>query len=165
MWKFTLINLIVGLVIAATLSMLLVLGLRIFIPAPEYPRYDYSKCNNNDLNLRNDCMERFNRDIQAKQATYQEDYKEYSGKIFIASNIVGLVVLLIGILVFAIGWGVNIGIGILLAGAFGITFGYVLGWQGADDGIKFIIGLVVAIIVISGGVVINKMRDSGSISS
>ena len=159
MWKFTIINFLIGGAIALILSVLLVLGLRIFIPPPEYPKYQdqYSVCNKG-LSVDDDCYRRQQEKYQRQVEDYQKISNEYSGKIFIAANIVGLVILLSGIMAFMLGLGTNIGAGIIIAGAFGIGFGYVWGWNGADDKVKFAVGLVVALIVIGGGILVNRMR-------
>lgn len=151
-WKFTIINFLVGGTIAIILSTLIVLGLRIFIPASEYPNYNYTECGDyNDPSYKS-C-------VAEQQKNYQSQVKEYGGKIFIAANIVGLIILILGILVFAMGIGTNIGAGIIISGAFGIFFGYIWGWNGADDKVKFAVGVVVALIVIIGGVFVNRMRE------
>ncbi|MEK7075124.1 MAG: DUF308 domain-containing protein [Patescibacteria group bacterium] len=158
-YSFTLINFIIGIIIAAVLSMLLVLGLRIFIPAPEYPRYDYA-VKNPCLNLNNepDCYQRQREESRVQQEAYEVKEKDYSGRIFIAANIMGLILLVVGIIIFSMGLGTNIGAGIILSGGFGITYGYTLGWAGAADGVKFVFGLVIAILVIAGGIMVNRMR-------
>lgn len=155
--SFTLINFIIGAIIAAVLSMLLVLGLRIFIPAPEYPQYIYApqqKCPANDPS----CYELQQKESRRIQEAYEIKAKDYSGRIFIAANIMGLILLMVGIIIFSMGMGTNIGAGIILSGGFGITYGYTLGWAGAADGVKFVFGLVIAMLVIAGGIMVNRMR-------
>ncbi len=156
--SFTLINFIIGMIIAAVLSMLLVLGLRIFIPAPEYPRYNDEvpkQCPVNDPS----CYQRQQEESRRKQEAYEVKAKDYSGRIFIAANIMGLILLIVGIIIFSMGFGTNIGAGIILSGGFGIIYGYTLGWAGAADGVKFIFGLIIAALVISGGITVNRMRS------
>lgn len=154
--SFMLINFIIGVIIAAVLSMLLVLGLRIFLPAPEYPQPVYQKCvlDNDPL-----CYQRQQEKSRPIQEAYEVKAKEYSGHIFIAANIMGLILLIVGIIIFLLGFGTNIGAGIILSGGFGIIYGYTLGWAGAADGVKFIFGLVIAIMVIAGGIMVNRMRS------
>jgi len=156
MWKYKIMNFIIGGAIAVIVSTLLVLGLKIFIPPPEYPSYsyDYNSCGTGDQA----CYERQQREQQNRQKDYTEQSKTYGGKIFIAANVVGIIVLLLGILCFGVGLGTNIGVGIILSGAFGIVYGYALGWEGADDAVKFGVGLVVALILIGGGVAVNRMH-------
>lgn len=156
--SFTLINFIIGIIITLVLSMLLVLGLRIFIPSPDDAVSE--KCSNNDPA----CYQREQENSRIQQESYQQKEKEYSGRIFIAANILGLILLLIGIIIFSLGLGTNIGAGTILAGGFGITYGYTLGWAGADDAVKFIFGLVIAILVIVGGVMVNRMRSKAASS-
>ena len=156
MSKYTIINFIIGGAIAVILSVLLVLGLRIFVPPPEYPSYSYNNipCATDEQT----CYERQQREYSMQQEKYEKDSETYGGKIFIAANIAGLIILLVGITCFAIGLGTNVGAGIILAGAFGISFGYVWGWNGADDTVKFGVGVIVALIVIAGGVLVNHMH-------
>ena len=156
MSKYTIINFIIGGAIAVILSVLLVLGLRIFVPPPEHPSYSYdtSPCATGEQT----CYERQQREQNVRQEKYKKDSEVYGGKIFIAANIAGLIILLVGITCFAMGLGTNVGAGIILAGAFGISFGYVWGWNGADDKVKFGVGVIVALIVIAGGVLVNRMH-------
>ena len=156
MSKYTIINFIIGGAIAVILSVLLVLGLRIFVPPPEYPSYSYNNipCATDEQT----CYERQQREYSMQQEKYEKDSDVYGGKIFIAANIAGLIILLVGITCFAMGLGTNVGAGIILAGAFGISFGYVWGWNGADDKVKFGVGVIVALIVIAGGVLVNRMH-------
>lgn len=156
---YKLINFIIGAAIAIILSVLLVLGLRIFIPAPEYPSYKdpYIVCQYDSPDY-DSCIQRAQAEEEPLIKNYEKEAKAYGGKVFIASNIVGLIVLLIGIAVFAFGLGTNIAAGFLLAGSFGIIWGYAWGWNGADDKLKFFVGLVVALIVVAGAVVLNRMR-------
>ena len=159
--SFTLINFIIGIIITVVLSMLLVLGLRIFIPSPEYPNYNavQEKCSNT---TDPSCYQREQENSRIQQESYQKKLKEYSGRIFIGANILGLILLLTGIIIFSLGLGTNIGAGTILAGGFGIAYGYTLGWAGADDAVKFIFGLVIAILVIIGAVMVNRMRNKAT---
>lgn len=157
--SFMLINFIIGVIIAAVLSMLLVLGLRIFLPAPDYPQYEYKSAISPCLNNEPACYQRQQEESRQQQEAYQVKEKEYSGRIFIAANIMGLILLMVGIIIFSMGLGTNIGAGIILSGGFGIIYGYTLGWAGAADGVKFIFGLVIAIMVIAGGIMVNRMRS------
>ena len=156
MWKFTLINFIIGIAIAAIISMLLVLGLRIFLSEPKYPAYeDRANCATGDQG----CYERANARYNDALKGYNALYNEFSGKVFVASNIAGLIILIIGLIIFGLGGGTNIAAGIIVSGAFGIIFGYAVGWSGADDKVKFVVGLIVAAIVIAGGIIVNRMRS------
>jgi len=46
--------------------------------------------------------------------------------------------------------GNGVPIGIMMAGLWGIVYGYGRGWNSIDDQLKFFIGLVVAVIVLGG---------------
>ena len=103
--SFILINFIIGIIIATVLDMLLVLGLRIFIPAPEYPQYNYnlpidSQCPANDSSCYQRKQEESQEESRRKQESYEVKAKNYSGRIFIAANIMGLILLIVGIIIF-----------------------------------------------------------------
>lgn len=154
MRKFAIVNFFIGATIAAVLAVLIILGLKIFIPPPERPTYDYSipsiPYDENTYTQRQN-------DLKDAQKQYDEDMKTYGGKIFIASNVVGIVILLLGIIAFISGLGTSIGAGTIFAGAYGIGYGYFWGWDGADDVLKFGVGIVITLIVMAGAVVINRM--------
>ena len=157
MRKFTIINFLIGVTVAIVLSVLLLLGLKIFIPAPSY-NYGYTtleRCASNDQA----CYDRRDKAEQERSNQYNLARATYGGRIFVGANIAGLIILILGLLFFAKKWGTNIAAGMIVSGAFGIIYGYVLGWQGADDKLKFLVGVIVAAIVIGGGVMVNKMRD------
>ncbi len=157
MRKFTIINFLIGVTVAIVLSVLLLLGLKIFIPAPSYsyPQTAYQRCAPGD----EVCYAKQRQDDMTKQENYNSARSTYGGRIFVGANIAGLIILILGLLFFAKKWGTNIAAGMIVSGAFGIVYGYVLGWQGADDKLKFLVGVIVAAIVIGGGVMVNKMRD------
>lgn len=161
MGNYVIINFIIGSAIAIIISVLFVLGLRIFIPAPEYSQYIYEACKGEEDQK---CYERQAEESRKVQEKYSKQQKTYSGKIFISANIIGLIILILGVMAFALGLGTNIAAGVIIAGAFGVVFGYTVGWIGADDKLKFVVGLVVALIVIAGGAVVNKMKHQETVN-
>jgi len=165
------INLILGLGTAIIVGSLIYLGIQTFYPAPEYPEYpgypypEASRsfnCNSNDFRCLDE--EQAYYDQQDRQRTdqskeYDKKVKEYDEKseaygrnFFIIANITGLIVFIGGFLLLFATTMANrsIPIGIMLAGMASIISGYATGWGGTDDKIKFVVGLLIAIIVIGG---------------
>ena len=160
--KFGAISFFITVLITVVLTMLLFLGLKIFIPSPSYSGSysEQNQCNNITEQV---ARQNFYTQADAKrvemQANYNANRKIYSGQIFIFGNIFGLLLLIIGIVFIAIKLGTNIAVAFILSGGIGITYSYMLGWEGADDGLKFIVGVVVAGLLIGGAIAFNRMRD------
>ena len=154
------INLILGLGTAIIVSSLIYLGIQTFYPAPEYPAFDYKpipyeRCAPEDQK----CFDERTRQQDERDTGYDKQVKEYDEKsevygrnFFIIANITGLIIFIGGfLLLFAVTMASrSIPIGIMLAGMVSIISGYITGWGGTDDKIKFIVGLLIAAIVIGG---------------
>lgn len=166
MHKFTVINFFIGAAVAVILSVLMILGLRIFIPPPEYPSNLYSPvepCAVGD----SICFEKQQArqlEFNDKQAKFNETMKVYGSRIFIGANVVGLAVLIFALIFFALKWGTNIAAGMIISATIVIFYGYTLGWRGTDDKLKFLVGLVVAAILVAGGIIVNRMRDRAALA-
>lgn len=158
---------IIGITITVVLCMLVVLGLRIFVPQPTRPSYEdravKMSCVANDaacFQQQQAEQERVRLSYEQKTKQYTSDAKAYSGRIFVAANLVGFLILIVGLLLFVANVGNNIAGAVVVSGSFGIIYAYIWGWSGADDGVKFVVGLLVAILVIAAGVVINRRGSS-----
>lgn len=148
-------NIVLGGAIALILGTLLVLGLRIFFPFPPVPANpDFSICATGDAA----CIEREQQNYRDADAAYQAKRNADGRNIFIAANSAGFVLLLIGIACLYFMLGVNLAVGIMLAGAFGILYGYLEGWSGTEDVIKFSVAAALALLTIGGGIWINRSR-------
>jgi hypothetical protein len=170
------INGIVGVIIAVVLSMLLTLGIKVFYPEPQNPYENYiSKpiaqvtCDKNDKQ----CIEDQQKVLDAQyekehqmQETYNNEMKAYERNLFIIANILGILFFLIGMGLLSIyeKIGMNVIAGILAAGGFGIFYGYIRGWQGADDKIKFGVGVLIAIMVVVSAIFINNLVRKHNLS-
>lgn len=153
------VNFVLGLATAVILGALINLGIRAFYPepvAPMYPNYPVAApCATNDLPCQKQQTEVSNQQQaqwQSAETAYEDAMKVYDRNLFIIANIVG-------ILVFAVGFSLVIGaslasnavpVGLMLAGLWSIIYGYARGWGSVGDQIKFVIGLVIAVLVIGG---------------
>lgn len=161
------INIVVGIGTTIILASLIVLGIRAFYPEPPYPEYSrYVKpltpvefnCAVGDAA----CMQKKEAYYQEQQAQqeafdkeereYRETMKIYNRNMFLIANVIGILVFIAGFLIIFKTNVASIGapIGVMLAGLWGIFYGYMRGWGSADDQLKFFVGLVIAVLVIGG---------------
>lgn len=172
------INIVVGIGTALILGSLIVLGIRAFHPGPtpvDYMAYSpkvyipLEECRSSDL----DCIAKRDKQIKEqevqqellnqKQKEYDEAMKQYNRDVFLIANVIGILVFIGGFLVVFKTDVANHGVpvGIMLAGLWGIIYGYGRGWGSADDQLKFFVGLIVAILVIGGSMwLMNRYRQS-----
>jgi hypothetical protein len=155
-------NIVMGIATAVILGALINLGIAAFYPAPVYPSYPPSAaatrpCASGDTV----CIDANTQAEQTAQQQYQQQEQAYTT----ASNIYGrnlfIIANIIGMLVFAIGFALifrglalasrGAAVGMMLAGLWSIIYGYARGWGSVDDQLKFFIGLVLAVILIGGG--------------
>jgi len=79
--------------------------------------------------------------------------KIYGKNLFIINNIVGIILIVASLFLFSM---INIAAGTAFSGLVLIVYGFMRGWQGTGDVLKFIVALIVAIIFIYFAVIINK---------
>lgn len=145
----------IGLAVALIISASIILGLNIFIPAPKIPNLDfnYSSCATGDQA----CLERKIKENERLQTKYNESQKIYGEEIFIKSSAVGFVIIVLGMVSFIyLGVGTSIGGGIIIGGAFGLLYGYILGWGGTSIPLKFGIVAALVILIIASGILAYK---------
>ncbi len=172
------VNIILGLGTAIIVGSLINLGIRAFYPEPVMPNYNTvvkpmmalypAPCAIGDKECvaKNDAynlaqqkqQEEFNR----KQQAYDDAMKVYNGNLFIIANIAGIAVFITGFwLLFSTTIAAqSVPIGIMVAGLYGIIYGYMRGWDSTNDQMKFAVGLIVAVLVIGGSIwLINRYQD------
>jgi len=174
------INIVVGIATALILGSLIILGIRAFHPEP--PQLDYSmyskpipyvemSCAKGDT----DCAAKRDKYIKdqevqqeimnQKQKEWDQAMKVYNRDVFIIANIIGILVFIGGFLVVfktdVASHGVPIGM--MLAGLWGIIYGYARGWGSTNDQLKFFVGLVIAVLIIGGSMwLMERYRRSHS---
>lgn len=164
------INLILGLGTAIIIGALIHLGIRAFHPAPVSPYeagitpkavpYLNINCDKGDK----ECIARQDSYIKQQQLaqdemdkqnrTYEAELKIYNRDVFVIANVVGILVFISGFLILfktAIA-SQSVPIGVMIAGLYGIIYGYATGWVSVNDRLKFFVGLVVALLVIGGSI-------------
>jgi len=156
------VNFILGLATAIILGALINLGIRAFYPEPIAPVYvSYpapvpcatadTKCQATQTAE----MNQQNTQQQQQEKAYEDQMSVYDRNLFIIANIIGVVIFAVGFWLIFGTWGAILAshavpIGIMLAGLWGIIYGYARGWGSIDDRLKFFVGLVIAVIVIGG---------------
>lgn len=163
-------NVVFGIGIAVILYLVVLLGIRAFYPQPFIedfnctsmaPLMDKTLCSNNmTLEECNNLQKVQDSELARKNKDYEECYKKYDDimtiygkKVFIITAIIGSLFIVVSYLIFSM---VNISAGIALSGLSLIIYGFAMGWRSTDDMLKFIIGIIIAIIVIIFAVLANR---------
>ena len=154
------VNFVLGLATAVILAALINLGIKAFYPEPvppTYPNYPAAAtpCATNDIQCQKaqaDISNQQQATFNQQEQVYMDQMKVYNKNLFIIANIVGIIAFAIGFwLIFGAALASHaVPVGIMLAGLWGIIYGYVRGWGSIDDQLKFFIGLVIAVLVIGG---------------
>ncbi len=171
------VNVVLAIGTLIILGALITLGIKAFYPEPVSPDYStivkpalpypQAPCAANDVQCKKELAD-YNAEQQAEQdafnaaqKAYEDAMKVYNKNVFIAANIVGIVVFIAGFFTVLYGGlaGQGVPIGVMMAGLWSIIYGYMRGWGSTDDRLKFFIGLVVAVLVIGGSVWLMQRRE------
>ena len=165
------VNIILGIGTTIIMGSLIVLGIAAFYPSPVAPDYGTmvapappppvaTPCAAGDTACAG-AMKQYQAEQQAKedafnqaQTMYQDAMRVYDRNLFIIGNLLGVAIFAAGFWLFFASWmsARGVPVGIMLAGLWGIMYGYGKGWGSVDDQLKFFIGLIVAVFVIGGSV-------------
>jgi len=167
-------NVVFGIGIAVILFILVMLGTQVFFKEPTwesfncsyscnkvYPVMDYLSCPDNitikECNLIIKNSSQINLQTQKEcedcNTRVNDAQKIYGKKIFVVYNIAGIILIIISLFLFSM---INIAAGTAFAGLGLILVGFIRGWQGIGDVLKFIVALIVTIIFIYFAIVVNK---------
>lgn len=164
-------NIVFGIGIAVIFFIVVMLGTQVFYKEPVWDNYNCSypreimttmelcpdnisvlQCrelvknqtffNNADQKFFDECNQRFTQDM-----------KVYGKNLFIINNLIGIILIVASLFLFSL---VNIAAGTAFSGLALIIYGFMRGWQGTGDVLKFSIALVVAILFIIFAVLVNK---------
>ncbi|MEK6885410.1 MAG: hypothetical protein AABX17_00415 [Nanoarchaeota archaeon] len=167
-------NVVFGIGIAVILFIVVMLGTQVFYSEPLYEDYcNYSMYPQQvsvygiDLCSDNMSVRECNLLIKEKQpifdkqqayynecqTKYNDASKIYGKNLFIINNVVGIIAIIVSLFLFGM---INIAAGTAFAGLALIIYGFMRGWQGIGDTLKFIVALVVAVLFIMFAVIVNK---------
>ncbi len=159
----------IGIAVVVYVSMLL--GIQAFYPEPQYEDFceertriaePFMDCTA-DITV-GECREQMKKQDSKQDECYEkwDDAREGYGKnFFIIASILGLIAVvtsyfLLNITSVSI---TNISAGIASSGIVMILWAFIRGWESTDDKLKFVVGLVIAAIVITLTVRLNKKMD------
>lgn len=171
------VNIILGIATAIILGALINLGIAAFYPAPVAPTFSNTPVaapcpGTMALGTTQQCNQQIQAQQQAaqnefntEQTAYENQMSIYDKNLFIIANIVGVIVFAVGFwLVFATALASqSVPIGMMLAGLWGIIYGYARGWGSIDDQLKFFVGLVLAAIVLGGSMWLLQRRQKSAV--
>lgn len=167
-------NVVFGIGIAVILFIVVMLGVQVFYKAPVYddfcnssrysspnPIYDSTICSENMTVKECNLLVKYNQTIADKENAYfnecnqkyQDADKVYGRNIFLINNIVGIIFVIASLFLFAM---INIAAGTAFAGLVLIIWGFIRGWQGTGDILKFIVAFIVAVLFVYFAVVVNR---------
>jgi hypothetical protein len=174
-------NVVFGIGIAVILFIVVLLGINVFYPGPDWQNYNCTEPKMVEIQVCNpdmtvgDCYSvvagkqlnetRTQEEAIAKECNdrFQKDNEIYNRNFFYITNIVGVIVITMGLLLFLyLASMINLGVGTSFAGLVLIFVGFVTGWQSTNDKLKFVIGLIIAAIIITYSVIINKVYSKSS---
>ena len=172
-------NIVFGIGNAVILFIVVMLATQLFYKAPVYEDfcntsyydkpvvvYDSTICSDNIT------VKECNALVKEKQTTFDKQQEEatkcqkafleaeniYGKKIFVINNIAGIIAVIVSLFLFSM---INIAAGVSFSGLALIIYGFMRGWQGTGDVLKFIVALVVAILFVVFAVFVNKRYDKG----
>jgi hypothetical protein len=173
-------NIVFGIGIAIILFIVVLLGTQVFYEEPVYEDfcnssyidkpvaiYDSSICSDNitvkECNAlvkeKQTTFDRQQAEIEKCQKNFTEAQNVYGKKVFIINNVAGIIFVIVSLFLFSI---VNIAAGTAFAGLVLIIYGFMRGWQGIGDVLKFIVALIVAILFIYFAVIVNKRYNKSA---
>jgi uncharacterized protein (DUF983 family) len=164
-------NVVFGIGIAVILFIVVMLGTQVFYKEPSWESYNCTYpatiittmevCPDNITVLQ--CREMVKRGVDINNETqakfdecnnrFNEAQKIYGKNLFIVNNIIGIILVIVSLFLFSM---VNIAAGISFAGLVLIIYGFMRGWQGTGDILKFVVALIVAALFVYFAVFVNK---------
>ena len=177
------INAAFGIGIAVLIFIVVLLGIQVIYKEPKienfnctYPydrpvyAYDISLCNENiTVKECNVLIKEKQTDSEKIQAEYDKCWKEflevekiYGRNVFLIANIAGIIAVIASLFLLSM---INISAGIAFSGIALIFYGFVRGWQGVGDVLKFIVALIVAAMFIVFAVFINKKYEKEKVKN
>jgi hypothetical protein len=164
-------NTVFGIGIAVILFIVVMLGTQVFYKEPmgdstEFncssyyakPLMDYYSCADNitvrecNLLIKNQTIVE-DKKSQECWNRLNEAQKIYGRNLFVINNVVGIIFVIVSLFLFGL---INIAAGTAFAGLALIIYGFMRGWQGTGDVLKFIVALIVATLFIVFAVIVNK---------
>jgi len=165
-------NILISLAIVVLTALVVGYGLETFYPTPDMNRYcDYSKPYQEIINqsicesgggrwmpqeiqcIKAPCPQGYCDMYYTCNQTYEKSMSNYSKNIFIITTIIGIILLILGSILFNLE---VVGAGTMGGGILVILYGAVRYWPNADNLFRFLISLIGLIIIIFLGYLVNN---------
>ncbi|MBU0577647.1 hypothetical protein KKF73_03710 [Patescibacteria group bacterium] len=164
-----------GIGIAVVVYVTMLLGIQAFYPAPDYddfcteeirysePLLGYEGCTD-DMTL-GQCRQQIKEgeagdtEMQKCHEDYNAAEEVYGKNFFIIASILGVIAVLVSFFLFIKVTSItviNITSGIACSGIVMILWAFMRGWESTDEKLKFVVGLIIAVIIITLTVILNK---------
>lgn len=166
-----------GIGIAVVVYVTMLLGIQAFYPNPEYedfcgdePRYEepvmlYEGCTD-EMTLgecRRQISEKGGRDTKMEECheEYSSAEEDYGRNFFIIASILGTLALVVSFFLLNITslYIINISAGVACSGIVMILWAFIRGWESTDEKLKFVVGLIIAVIIITLTIMLNKKTE------
>ena len=170
-----LMNVVYGIGIAVILYIVVLLGINVFYPAPNFDHYNCTEPKPVEMQVCNpsmtvgDCYtvvagKQLNESAASNEETFKEcndrfmkDDEIYSKNFLLITNVVGVCIIAISLFLFLyLSSMINLSAGTAFSGLLLIFFGFIRGWMATTDKIKFILAMFIAAVIIIFAVIINK---------
>jgi hypothetical protein len=164
-------NAVFGIGIAVILFIVVMLGVQVFYHEPSFEDFNctYPAQVYTTMEICNDSLTVLQCREMVKNATlvydkdqkvyeecnkrFQDAEKEYGKNLFVVNNIAGIIFVIVSLFILAMP---NIAAGTAFSGLALIIYGFMRGWQGIGDKLKFVVALIVAALFVYFAVVVNK---------
>ncbi|PIU75646.1 hypothetical protein COS75_03240 [Candidatus Pacearchaeota archaeon CG06_land_8_20_14_3_00_35_12] len=168
-------NVVYGIGIAVILYIVVLLGINVFYPAPHFEDYNCTEPKLVEIQVCNpsmtvgDCYNvvagtQLNESSNVSEAAFkacndrfQKDDEIYAKNFLLITNVIGVCIIFVSLFLFLyLSSMINLSAGTAFAGLILIFFGFARGWMATTDKTKFILGMIIAAVIISFAVIINK---------
>jgi hypothetical protein len=168
-------NTVFGIGIAVILFIVVLLGINVFYPEPKWDNYNCTEPKPVEMQVCNpnmtvgDCYtivagKQLNESAAQQDQAFEDCNKRfmkdndiYGRNFLLITNIIGVVIIIASLFLFLnVPAMINLSAGTAFAGLVSIFAGFIRGWSSTNDKIKFIIGVIIAIIIVVLAIIINK---------
>ena len=160
-----------GIGIAVIVYIVVLLGIDAFYPEVDYedfcneslryadPVFEFAKCPDNITvgECRSSLDFTSEERVECDKA-FSLTSKEYNQRFFIIASVLGTIVLIVAYFLLSV---TNISTGVASAGIVLIVWAFMRGWESTNSLTKFVVALVIAVVIVSLTVVVNKKLGRG----
>lgn len=160
------LNAVFGIGIAVVLYILVLLAIQAFYPEVRYEEFcNVSTMNMPELSGFEKCADNITvgecrttilggeKEQQQCSLDFDKANKAYNKNFFIIASILGSIIIIVAFFLMNI---ISISAGVACSGIVLVMWAFIRGWQSTNDKVKFVVGLIIAAIIITLAVLVNK---------